>query len=39
MATIVIGSTPSDGASGMNVTAITMLATLNIAGESAGTKK
>ena len=39
MATMVIGMTPSCGAIGINASDITMVATLNIAGDSAGTKK
>ncbi len=39
IATIVIGCTPSFGAKGISVTDMMMPATLNIAGDSAGTKK
>ena len=39
IATMVIGCTPSAGANGISASAITMPATLNIAGDSAGTKK
>ena len=38
-ATITMGRMPSEGANGMSATAITIVATLNIAGESAGMKK
>ncbi len=34
-----MGLTPSDGASGTRITAPAIVATLNIAGESAGMKK
>ena len=39
IATIVIGARPRLGARGMNITEMAITATLNIAGDSAGTKK